>query len=454
MTVSTALLIPDTPFGGATTVDDDPRADLRVAIPVILTFFVGFLGWALLTPLDAGAYGRGAVEVAGNRQAVQHREGGTISALYVADGSFVRQGQPLLRIENGDIRAEERGLASEYVMLTAQSARLQGEQAGAATIVMPAEFASLPDDDHELAAQAMATQRRVLSVRRSATSGQLAIIDQRAAQSRAQISGYDQQRRANREQRATIVDELAGLRSLATKGYVTKTRLNTLERAASGLDGDFGSQGADIAKLHEQIGEQRLQGVVLGRDTQKEVDSDLRDVTLRLNELRPKLAAARERLSRTVLRAPATGRVVGQAVFTVGGVVAPGQTVMEVIPQNRELVIKVRISPDDADDVSAGMATQVRFPTLHDRKAPALIGTLASFSADSLTDERSGVHYFEGIVRVSQSEMRKLSGERGGVSPIRPGLPAEILIPLAKRTVFQYLMEPLTQSLWRTGREH
>jgi HlyD family secretion protein len=92
----------------------------------------------------------------------------------------------------------------------------------------------------------------------------------------------------------------------------------------------------------------------------KEVNNDIRDVALRLNELRPRLAAARERLARSVIRAPSSGRVVGLSVFTIGGVVAPGQTVMQIVPQDRELIIKAKIAPDDADDVYAGMLTKVR----------------------------------------------------------------------------------------------
>ena len=437
-----------------TSLDDGLGREARLAFIFGGLFFGGFLFWAALTPLDAGAYARGAVEVSGNRQAVQHREGGTVSALYVRDDQRVSKGQPLLRIASGDIEAEERGLASEYYMLVAQNARLTAEQSGAGPMSTPAEFVNLTAADQALADEAMRTQGAVLRVRRNALSTQKAVLGQRAVQAQAQIGGVLQQRDANRAQRRTIADELSGLRELAAKGYVTKTRLNQLERAAAGLDGDYGAQAADIAKSQGAIGEQQIQSTLLDRDSLKEVSNDIRDVALRLNELRPRLSAARERLANSIVRAPESGRVVGLSVFTVGGVVAPGQTVMEIVPQDRELVIKAKIAPDDADDVHAGMSTKVRFPTIRARNTPSIMGKLVSFSADSLTEPRTGERYFEGEVRVAEAELHKLAPDEGNISPIRPGLPAEILIPLTKRTVLQYLLEPLVETFWRSGREH
>jgi len=452
--MSSPLQLPATVPPQAAVIDDGPGREARLAILVGGIFFGGFLLWAGTTPLDAGAFAAGVVEVAGNRQAVQHREGGTIAALYVADNQTVRKGDALLKIASGDIAAEERGLTSEYLMLIAQNARLIAEQRASASLTVPAEFAALAGEDRRLAEEAIATQSAVLRVRRAAVGAQKSVLQQRAAQSRAQIGGIAMQRQSNREQRRTIADELEGLRTLAEKGYVTKTRLRALERAAAGLDGDYGSQAADIARANEEVGEQAMQANLIDRDVLKEVNSDIRDVALRLNELRPRLSAARERLARSIVRAPASGRVVGLSIFTVGGVVAPGATVMEIVPQDRELIIKAKIAPDDADDVRAGMVTQVRFPTIRGRSLAPVTGRLVAFSADSLTDARTGTRYFEGEVRVPESELNKVARSSVDGASVRPGLPAEILIPLAKRTVLQYLLEPLGQMFWRTGREH
>jgi len=435
-------------------VDDGIRREAWLAALFGGGFFGGFMLWAALTPLDAGAYARGVVEVAGNRQSVQHREGGIVTGLQAAEGNLVRKGQPLVRIASGDVEAEERGLAAEYYMLLAQRARLTAEQSGAGSMSPPAEFAGLAGEDLVLAEQALKAQQSFLRVRRSSLAAQKSVLGQRSAQAGAQIGGVGQQQWANREQRRLIEDELQGLRSLAERGFVTKTRLRMLEREAAKLNGDYGSQTAQIAQTKELVGEQTMQAAVLDRNLLKEVDADLRDAAQRINELQPRLAAARERLARTVVRAPASGRVVGLTVFTVGGVVAPGQTLMEIIPQDRELIIKAQILPDDIDDVRAGMSTDVRFPSIREAGTPTVTGRLATVSADSLADQRSGNLYFSGEVRVDAGELGKIARDTSTGVSIRPGLPAEIFIPLSKRTVLQYLLEPLTRALWRTGREH
>lgn len=447
------LLLEDMTRNRSIAINDDLRPERRLAILIGSAFFVGFLGWASLTPLDAGAYAHGIVAVAGNRQAVQHREGGIVTGLMVKEGAFVQKGQPLIAISATDIQAAERGLTAEYLMLLAERSRLSAERSGGA-LISPPEFVGLADTDRVLADQAMRGQFALMSARRSTAQAQKSVLGQQSAQVHARINGYGAQSEANSEQRRLIEQELQGMRTLAERGFASINRIRQLERAAAALDGDAGSKIADIASARESIEQTRLQSLVIDRDLIEQADEKLRDVTQRINEVQPKLAAAREQLSRAIVRAPAAGRVVGLSVFTVGGVVAPGQVLMEVVPQDRELVIKAQVSPDDADDVRTGMAVKVRFPSLHDRSLPDVTGTVRTISADSLTDEKTGVHYFAAEVRVPPQELSGLTAGKPGRNPVQAGLPVELLATLQKRTVLDYLLEPILSSFWRTGREH
>jgi HlyD family secretion protein len=240
---------------------------------------------------------------------------------------------------------------------------------------------------------------------------------------------------------------------LVSKGFVSINRIRAMERAAAELDGNYGSYRADVAQSSEAIGETRMQIVALDKQQMEEVATQLRDVQIRLDEIQPKLVAAREQLDRSTVRAPAGGRVVGLKVFTVGGVAAAGQTLMEIVPQDRALVIEGKAAPTDADDLRPGMATQVRFSALQERNMPILMGRISKISADSFEDERTGAHFFRIEVIVPPAELAKLRLIRsdGG---LRAGLPVEIMIPLRKRTALTYLTEPLTQSLWIAGREN
>jgi HlyD family secretion protein len=432
---------------------DSPSGEFRTGALIGGLFFVGLLGWAALTPLHAGAYAEGVVVVSGNRQVVQHREGGIITHLFVTEGQVVKKGDPLAIVSTSELVAAERGATGEVISLLAMRERLMTEQNGGSAVHEPAEFAAYTGEDKALAEAAMQGQRNVFRARRTSLFTERGVLSQRMAQHRQQINGFQHQIRANLEQQRLISDEVAGLADLVPKGFVSLNRLRATERVASELRGNYGSHTADVARSHEAIGESRMQMVSLDRQLITEAASQLREVQVRLDELKPKLLSLREQVARSVVRAPAGGRVVGLSVFTVGGVVAPGDKLMEVVPQDRDLVIDGKVAPNDADDVRPGMVTQVKFPALQERNMPILTGKVTKISADTLEDERSGIRYFKVEVRVPPEQMRLIRQVRPG-GGLMAGLPAEVVIPLRKRTALQYLVEPLTQSLWKAGREN
>lgn len=435
------------------TLADSPRREVMIGGGIIFAFFFLFLGWAAFAPLDSGAYAPGRVAVAGNRQAVQHRDGGVVSALHVREGQTVKQGDILVEIAAGEVRATERGLAGQVLPLLAQRARLSAERDGLAVIPTPVEFNGLSEEDAAIAQAAMRTQQQNFSTRSHALSTQGGVLRERASQLNQQITGYQRQLEATREQSVLIADELAGIRSLHEQGYAPITRVRQLERTASELRGREGQLQAEIARANDAIGETRMQMLSITGDTQEEVAELLRQAETQLNDLQPRWRAAKDQLARAQVRAPASGQVVGLTVFTVGGVVSPGQVLMEVVPGSAALVVEARVSPNDADDLNVGQETEVRFTAFQERDLPILHGKLTRLSADSFVDEQSGLSYFTATVEVPPAEMAKLERVRGVDTGLRPGLPVEVLVPLKKRTALQYLVEPLQQSLWRSFRE-
>ena len=226
---------------------DNPRRELVIGGTIIVLFFVIFLGWAALAPLDAGAFAQGQVAISGNRQAVQHREGGVVSALLVAEGDTVRSGQVLLQLSSGELMATERGVASQVYALLAQRARLIAERDRLRSIPTPAEFANLSAEDTVLALESLRIQQQQFGARRTGRTTETGVLGQRVAQLNEQIAGYEGQIVANIEQQRLIQEELAGMRSLAEKGYAPLTRVRALERTAAQLDGELGSLRAQIA---------------------------------------------------------------------------------------------------------------------------------------------------------------------------------------------------------------
>lgn len=431
-------------------VTDAPRRELIVGGVIIGVFFVLFLGWAAFAPLDAGAYAHGQISVSGNRQAVQHREGGTVSVLHVKEGDRVTKGQTLLELSTGELTAAERGVTGQVYGLLAQRARMIAERDRLSAIPTPAEFAGLTGDDKAIADEAMRLQRLQYGARRTGRSTQTGVLTQRIGQLDQQVIGLQRQIDSNVEQRRLIGEELDGIKSLQAQGYAPMNRVRALERNAAALDGELGSLRAQVARAGEAEGETRLQMLGVGTQMNEDIAEQLRQTDIQLNELRPRMMELRAQIARAQIRSPATGQIVGLTAFTEGGVIGAGQTIMEVVPDDASQIIVASVSPEDIDNLRTGLLTEIKFPGLRERSTPILHGRVTKLSADSFTDEKSGRSYFRAEVVLPPSELVRLGPL---ADHIKPGMPAEVVVILRKRTALQYLIEPLTRSLWRTGSE-
>jgi membrane fusion protein, type I secretion system len=303
-----------------------------------------------------------------------------------------------------------------------------------------------------IASGVMQLQRAEMRARSGSISAQQSVLGQRAGQLVQQQSGYTQQRASLIEQERLIEEELDGLKKIAAKGFASMNRVRELERAEAQLRGQQASMESEYARAGEGIGETKMQSLTVTTGRLEQIESDLKDTQSKLSETLPKLVATREQLQHSLVRAPVTGQVVGLEVFTIGGVVAPGQKLMDVVPDGRELVIQVQLQPTDADDAYRGQEAQVRFLSIHNRSLPLFTGRVRTVSADSFTDEKTGRSYFRAEIVVPEAELNRLRAILGN-GELRPGLPVEAVLKVRKRTALQYLLEPLTGALWRSGHE-
>jgi len=430
----------------------DPRREIRLGAAVAAGFFVVFLGWAAFVPLDAGVDAPGIIAVAGNRQTVQHRDGGVVTAIHVREGQHVRAGEVLVELSAPELKASERALTSDYLTLLAQRARLLAERTGQRDFAPPPEFATLTPQDRAIATEVLQLQRSEMRARSGSVSAQQSVLGQRAQQLVQQQGGFVKQRQALIEQQRLIAEELTGLKSVAEKGFASMNRVRALERAQADLQGQEAQMSAEFARAGEGIGETRMQSLSVSRDRLSSVETDLKDTQSKLSETLPKLVATREQLERSQVRSPVTGQVVGLTVFTVGGVVAAGQKLMDVVPDGRELVIQAQLKPTDADDAYAGQDAQIRFQSIHNRSLPLFTGTVRTVSADAFNDEKTGRSYFRAEIVIPEKELNHVRSVLGS-GELRPGLPVESVLRVRKRTALQYLLEPLTGALWRSGHE-
>ena len=431
-----------------------PRREIILGLTVGGLFLVVVFGLGMWVRLDAAVTAPGQVTVAGNRQTVQHRDGGIVSELDVKEGDYVKAGQVLLRLNSDELQATERADNAQVILLKALQARLLAELQGRDRVQYPSEFKTMIGVAGDDVRAAVALQNRLFITRNAALASEKEVLRQHKKESQEQITGYSRQSSANREQQKLIEQEISGLKVLLDRGLVPATRVRSLQRSASELRGSEGEYNATIAKTQEEIGESQIRINDLEKERAADDGKDYQSAQFQLADVEPKLAAVREQIDRTLVRAPATGAVVGLTIFTVGGVVAPAQKLMDIVPTDQPLVIEARVKPSDVSDVRVGQNTEIRITAFHNRNMPLLHGKVTTVSADSLTDEKTGIAYFTIRVTVPPSQLKLIRQTRGESPGLQAGLPVAIVIPLRPRTALEYFLDPIRQVLSSSFHEH
>jgi HlyD family type I secretion membrane fusion protein len=427
-------------------VSADARRPIWAGIAIVTVFFGGLGSWAALAPLAGAIVAEGVVKVEANRQAVQHLEGGLVKQILVKDGDLVRDGQVLVRLDETTARANVDVLAAQYDALRALEARLIAERDGREQIAFPDD---LTTRQYEPQTAGMLTgQINLFEARRRAFEGQRLLQEQKIAQLNDQISGYDSQVRSNARQMALIEEEAKGTRELWQKGWAPKTKVLALDRTSASLDGARGEAVANIARSKQQIGEAQLQILQLTKDRLSEVADQLREAQTKMLDVEPRLRAARDTLEHTELKAPRGGYVVGLTAFTVGGVIAKGDHVLDVVPVESPLIVEGQIKPEDIEGLQPGRRAEVQLTAYKQRTVPKVHGLLTRVSADRITDAKNNTSYYQIVVELDPDELKALPGVK-----LAPGMPAEIMVPTKERTALDYLVAPLVAGFNKALRE-
>lgn len=231
---------------------------------------------------------------------------------------------------------------------------------------------------------------------------------------------------------------MAGLRELARDGYIPRNRLLDSERVYAQVLGSISEDYGRIGQLQRQVQEMRLKIRQLAEEYQKEVRTQLAETRVRTQDLRNRLASAEFELANSQLRAPASGIVVGLDVFTEGGVIKPGQALMEIVPQGEPLLVEARVPVELADKVHAGLPVELMFSAFSQSTTPRVAGEVTLVSADRQVDERTDEPYYTLRAQVSEAGMAQLAGLQ-----IRPGMPVEAFVRTGERSMLNYLFKPL-----------
>ncbi len=428
--------------------DDSASHEVKFGLWLAGAFFIGLVGWAAFAPLDAAAVAPGQLNVAGQRQTVQHREGGIVEAIKVKEGEVVQQGQSLVELAGADVRAQERSLFAQWVRLEAQKARLEAEATGMAVIQRPARFDQLPQEDQAEASNALRLQAEQMKLRHAVLNAELDALTQQTHSSLESAEGFRKQMASKAEQEKLISDELESFRDAAEKGFISKSRIRQMERAKADLQGSYGEYKANAAQSAAGASATRFKQQETIRMFRQRAADELADVERTLADLDQRYGAAHDQRERLVIRAPVAGSVVGLSVFTPGGVIAPGQRVLDVVPAKAVLEVEARLALEDADDVKVGQKVQVRLVGIHEKNMPIMEGTLTRVSADKLVDEKTGIAFYSAAVSLPPDVLNKVSDNK-----LRSGSPVQVVMPVRARTALSYVFEPLLNASWLAFRE-
>jgi HlyD family secretion protein len=401
-------------------------------------------GWAAFAKLSSAAVAPGFVVVDSNVKKVQHPTGGVVGEILVKNGDHVKAGQVLLKLDETVTRANLGVVSSQLIQLSGRRARLDAERDEAAEITFPADF----DRSNAMTADVISGEERLFASQRLGREKQKEQLQERIGQLKQEIEGLVSQIGAKEREVELIQQEMKGVQDLYRQKLVPLARLTSLQREETRLGGERGALMASKARAAGQISEIELQIIGLEQEAMTATLRDLRETEARISELVERKVAAEDQLKRVELRAPQAGIVHDIQVATVGGVIGPGEVLMQIVPTDDNMAIEVRISPTDIDQMHAGLPVTLRFTAFNQRTTPELQGELARIAADATRDERSGMMWFNARVKVLPEELAKISHLQ-----LLPGMPVEAHVTTGERTALSYFMKPLTDQFARTFRE-
>lgn len=425
----------------------DPDIERRMRRPMVVgswivgVFVIGGLLWAAVSPLSGAVIAPGVVRVEANRKTVRHLEGGTVRQIPVHEGEHVAAGQVLMVMDDVQPKATVDVLQNQYDALQAQVARFTAESTGKKTLDFPPDLTARINDPR--VAGLLRDQQFLFTSRLQFFESQNDVLNQRVQQADAQIAGVKAQIAATDQSIDLTKQELAGYQTLYEKGYAPKTLILRYQRSLADLAGRKGQLISDLTRYNEQKGETRLQIVTQNEQRISQAAEGMRQMQAAIAEVGPKLVAAQQMLSHTVVRSPADGYVLDLTQFTIGGVVGSGETLMNIVPANAPLIVTVRLKPTDIDDVRPGMKARVRLTAFNYRKVSPVEAIVTNVSADQLNDPKTGAGFFRADLKIEPKELAKLP--KG--SKITPGMPAQAMITTGKKTVLSYIISPLTDTI-------
>lgn len=419
---------------------------IRLGAVTIALTLVAFAAWAALAPLHGAVIGMGLVKAESSRKSVQHTDGGIIKAIHVRDGDAVKAGQPLLELDSVITDSSHRLLLELTAFEMVRHDRLDAEQQMLPTFRLKvADYARF---DKELVDDAYARELKIFRVRRTSLDQQIATLKEQMGAIEHEEKALRGEVAASRKSIELAQEELDINRRLYNDKFVSRARLLGLERAVSDYQAQLGEYEADLAQSLQRRNEVMLRIAGIKNEYQRVAAEEFKESSARLVELREKLRPAEDAMQRKIITAPTSGRVVGLRVHAPGEVAGPREVLMEIVPDEENLVIEAKVSLDHIKEMRIGQPADIRFTAYKARTTPIVTGRLTYVSADALMDQAGGMPFYVVHIQPDPASLR-----RAGIEGLQPGMAAEVFVLTEARSTLDYLLSPVTDTIRRSLRE-
>ncbi len=426
----------------------DTDKPIKLGFWVLVIGFGGFLLWSAFAPLDEGVSAQASVAIETKRKTIQHLNGGVVHQVLVHEGQLVKAGEVLVELDEGVSKANFEAIRQNYMGQRAAESRLLAEQQGLGQIVFHSDLTNAKSDP--LVQQHMQSQTILFLSRRSALAAEMQAAEENISGLKAQFDSVTQMLQNRKSQAQLQSQQLQSIKELSEAGYAPKNQVLQLEQSQSELRSTMADLQGNLNRLQRSIAEVEQRKLQRRGEYMKEVSQQLADVRREVEANQQKLKAVTEELDRTQIKSPVDGQVVGLTLGSVGGVVSPGQRLMDIVPMGESLLVDAKIPPHIIDKVKAGQNVEVRFSTFANSPQLVLDATLLSLSSDVIAEQTPmGVQsYYLARIQITPDGIKTL-----GKRVIQPGMPAEVLIKTGERSLLTYLLHPLTKRIAASMKE-
>ena len=437
-TINAHALSP-TPAPRPITVGKLSRGPILFGAFVVILFFGVFGGWAAMAPLSSGAIAQGVVSPDSSRRVIQHLEGGIIKQVNVREGQHVAAGDILMALESINAEAAFSARREQWLRLIAMRSRVNAQQLVLDSVVFPEEVLRVNKPDF---VDFVANQQRTFEIRRITLAQQESIFDRQIEQLNSEIASVESEIAGLQSQFELIGEEIEDKTKLLETQLIVRSDLLALQRQQASLSSAIASNRSRIAQAGQSIEEVRLSALQAREAFRTEVATESAQINNEIAQIEETMVSSEDVLRRTEIISPVAGIVLNLRSQTPGGVIRPGEPILDIVPVDDDLIVLARLNTQDIDAVSVGLKAHVTLTPFASRNALPLNGEVTQIAADSTTDERTGQAYYQMRIRVAADELTKHPGVY-----LSPGMPADVTVVTGERTMLQYLGEPFLRSL-------